>query len=250
LHDIYCEFFPEDFKSIRDKIARLYNRAQYRLIAKKAKLIVTVSEFSKNQISQTYHAPPEKIFVIYSSWNHFRTIAPDISVFDCFTLLKETQFYFSLGSLSKRKNIRWIIDYARKHPRDIFAISGDSLPTATDTDLPASKPDNILLLGYLDDSKIKALMQKCKAFILPSYYEGFGLTPLEALSCGAKIIVAHATSLPEIYGETAHYIDPFDTEVDLDELLKQPVQAPSAILEKYSYDISAEKVYKIIKETA
>ncbi|MDR2406876.1 MAG: glycosyltransferase, partial [Bacteroidales bacterium] len=79
LHDIYCEFFPEDFTSLRDKIIRLYNRWQYRLIAKKAKKIVTVSQFSKNQIAKTYHINPDRISVIYSSWNHFRNIKADYS---------------------------------------------------------------------------------------------------------------------------------------------------------------------------
>jgi glycosyltransferase involved in cell wall biosynthesis len=100
----------------------------------------------------------------------------------------------------------------------------------------------------LNDEKVKALMTQCKSFILPSYYEGFGLTPLEALSCGARIIVANATSLPEIYGDCAHYIDPFNTDVDLEQLLKQPVLPPNDILKKYSYDTAARQVYEIIKE--
>ena len=91
-------------------------------------------------------------------------------------------------------------------------------------------------------------MEHCKALILPSYYEGFGLTPLEALSCGSQIIIANATSLPEIYGNTAHYIDPFNTEVDLEKLLLEPVENPDQILLKYSYDIAAEQVYEIIKD--
>lgn len=247
LHDIYCEFFPEDFIGFRDKFARLYNRWQYRLTARKAKKIATVSNFSKNQIAQTYHINPDRITVIYSSWNHFRNIQPDYSVFDDFSVLTKP-FFFSLGSLSKRKNIRWIIDYALKHPGDIFAISGDELPTSKAEGLSDSKPTNIILLGYLDDRKVKALMEKCKAFLLPSYYEGFGLTPLEALSCGAQIIVAQAASLPEIYGNTAHYIDPFSIDVDLDELLEQPVEKPDAILSKYSYDTAAGQVYKLIQE--
>jgi glycosyltransferase involved in cell wall biosynthesis len=247
LHDIYCEFFSEDFTSIRDKAARLYNRAQYRLIAKKAKRIVTVSEFSKKQIVKTYNVAPEKISIVYSSWNHFKTITADYSVFNDFPVLSKS-FYLSLGSLSKRKNIKWIIEYAIGHPEDVFVLSGESLPIVKETELVnASVLSNIILLGYLDDSKVKALMQKCKAFILPSYYEGFGLTPLEALSCGAQIIIANAASLPEVYGGTAHYIDPFDTNVDLDELLKQPVENPAAILAKYSYDAAAEQVYQIIK---
>jgi glycosyltransferase involved in cell wall biosynthesis len=249
LHDIYCEFFPEDFVGLRDKLARVYNKWQYRLIARKAKRIVTVSLFSKKQIAETYHINPERVRVIYSSWNHFSNISPDYTIFDKYPDLIKQQFYFSLGSISKRKNIKWIVKYALKRPDCLFALSGGNLPTAHDSELEYTESiHNIVLLGYLDDNKVKALMEKCKAFILPSYYEGFGLTPLEALSCGAKIIVARAASLPEIYGNTAHYIDPFSIEVDLDELLREPVEAPDRILEKYSYDRSARQVYALIKE--
>ena len=247
LHDIYCEFFPKDFTSTRDRIIRVYNRWQYRLISKKAKRIVTVSYFSKNQIAQTYNINPDRIKVIYSSWNHFRNIRADYPIFDDFPVLSKP-FYFSLGSLSKRKNLKWIIEYAKKTPESIFAISGTSLSTVKVNELDNGIPPNIILLGYLDDSKIKALMTQCKAFILPSYYEGFGLTPLEALSCGAQIIIAKAASLPEIYGNTAHYIDPFNTDVELDKLLSEPVEKPDAILAKYSYDTSARMVYDLILE--
>jgi glycosyltransferase involved in cell wall biosynthesis len=248
LHDIYCEFFKEDFTSIKDRIIRLYNRWQYRLIAKKAKKIVTVSEYSRNQISKTFNVESEKISVVYSSADHVHGIDPDKSVFEQFPLLSEKPFYFSLGSLSKRKNIHWILEYARKHPEENFAISGTSLSTVKVKELENDVPSNIIMLGYLDDGKVKALMTQCKAFILPSYYEGFGLTPLEALSCGAQIIIAKAASLPEIYGNTAHYIDPFDTNVDLDKLLQEPVDPPDEILKKYSYDSAAQQVYSIIKE--
>jgi glycosyltransferase involved in cell wall biosynthesis len=247
LHDIYQAFFPEDFVSLKDKITRLYNRTQYRLIARLAKKIATVSEYSKNEISKTFNIDPSKINVIYSSADHIREINSDASIFKQFPMLAEKPFYFSLGSLSKRKNIKWIIRYAARHPDAVFAISGTSLLTVKVDELDGGIPQNIILLGYLDDSKVKALMTHCKAFILPSYYEGFGLTPLEALSCGAQIIVAKAASLPEIYGNTAHYIDPFNTDVDLDALLCQPVEKPDAILAKYSYDASARMVYNLIK---
>jgi len=247
LHDIYCEYFPDDFTSKRDKIIRVYNRWQYRLIANKAKQIATVSFFTKNQIERAYNIDPDRIKVIYSSWNHFRNIIEDISIFNKFPILSKP-FYFSLGSLSKRKNIKWILEYAKKHPELTFAISGTSLSTVKVNELDGKIPQNIVLLGYLDDSKVKALMTRCKAFLLPSYYEGFGLTPLEALSCGAQIIIAKAASLPEIFGNTAHYIDPFNTDVDLDALLSEPVEKPDAILAKYSYDTSAEKIYNLIKE--
>ena len=248
LHDIYCEFFPEDFTSRRDKIIRLYNRIQYRMIARLAKRIATVSEYSKNEISKTFNIDSSEIIVIYSSADHMRSINADISIFDDFPVLIEKPFYFSLGSLSKRKNIRWILEYAEKHPETNFVISGTSLSTVKVNELEKDTPKNIILPGYLDDSKVKALMQKCKAFILPSYYEGFGLTPLEALTCGAQIIVANAASLPEVYGNTAHYIDPYDTNIDLEKLINQPVDKPDEIFAKCSYDKAAERVYTLIKE--
>ena len=248
LHDIYCEFFPEDFTIMRDRIIRLYNRWQYRLISKRAKKLITVSNFTRNQISENFGVNAGKITVIYSSWEHFSNINADHSIFNEHPVLEKGQFYFLLGSLSKRKNIKWIMDYAHKKTDSLFAVSGVSLPTVRSNELNEAIPPNIILLGYLDDAKVKALMTQCKAFILPSYYEGFGLTPLEALSCGAKIIVANAASLPEIYGNTAHYIDPFDTNINLDELLQQPVESPDKILQKYSYDTASGMVYSIIKE--
>ena len=250
LHDIYCKLFFKDFNGFRDKIVCLYNRWQYSLITRKARKIVTVSNFIKNHVINTYKVNPERISVIYSSWNHFMNITPDYSIYDDFPVLSKS-FYFSLGSLSKRKNITWIIEYAKKNPDMLFALSGESLPTVKEKKIGnVSDLENIILLGYLNDSKVKALMEKCKAFLLPSYYEGFGLTPLEALSCGAKIIISNTASLPEIYCNTAHYIDPYNTDIDLDDLLKQPVDNPDEILKKYSYDTSAEQVYKIIKEVS
>ena len=246
LHDIYCEFFAEDFKGFKKKIIRIYNRWQYRLIVKKAKKIITVSDYSKNEIAKTFTLDPSEIEIIHSSADHIKSINSDMSIFDELPILKIRPYYFSFGNLYKRKNTKWIIDYAIKHPDSLFVISGTWLPSIRTTQPGGKNPENIIILGYLNDGVIKALMQNCKAFILPSYYEGFGLTPLEALSCGAQIVVANAASLPEIYGKTAHYIDPYNTNVDLDELLKQPVDAPDEILNKYSYDKAAEQLYKII----
>ncbi|MDR2601958.1 MAG: glycosyltransferase family 4 protein [Spirochaetaceae bacterium] len=246
LHDIYCKIYKKDFTGFRDKLVCLYSNMQYILIAKKAKKIVTVSNFSRMQIAKNYNINPDKISVVYSSWNHFAEIKSDYSVFDGYPALKKP-FYFSLGSLSKRKNMDWIIKYAAKHPDAYFAVSGAALPTTRD-DSVGGELKNVLFLGYIDDSKVKALMEKCEAFILPSYYEGFGLPPLEALSCGARIIISSYASLPEIYGKTARYIDPFNTDVDIEALLNEPVDPPAFVLEKYSYDKSALQVYGIMKE--
>ena len=76
------------------------------------------------------------------------------------------------------------------------------------------------MLGIWEDEEVKALMKNCKAFVFPSYYEGFGIPPLEAMSVGARIIVAKSASLPEIYGDAAVYIDAQNPYCNLNELLE------------------------------
>ena len=72
-------------------------------------------------------------------------------------------------------------------------------------------------------------------FVLPSLNEGFGIPPLEAMSVGAKCIIAKASCLPEIFGESAYWIDPYNTDVDLDELLSHDVASPEKVLNKYTF---------------
>uniref|UniRef100_UPI00298E286D glycosyltransferase n=1 Tax=Treponema sp. TaxID=166 RepID=UPI00298E286D len=83
-------------------------------------------------------------------------------------------------------------------------------------------------------------------FVFPSYYEGFGIPPLEALSEGTKIIVSKSASLPEIYGNAASYIAPDSTDVSLEELSKnEPApQDVKSVLEKYTYRNAAKLLLK------
>ena len=153
-----------------------------------------------------------------------------------------------MGSLSKRKNLKWIADYAVNHQDETFAISGKMLSGLVPAELEVlQKLDNVILLGYVSDGEVKALMQKCKSFILPSYYEGFGIPPLEALSCGAKIVISNAACLPEIYGDSAYYIDPNNANVNLTELIMEERKNPSELLQKYTYQNAAEKFYQVLK---
>ncbi|MGP1459255.1 MAG: glycosyltransferase family 4 protein [Treponema sp.] len=249
LHDIYCRVFPEDFRSAKDRRIMKKTCRMYERIAKNARLICTVSEFSKKQIMDYYGVSAEKIRVIYNGVEHINAISADNGVFARLSSLKEKEFYFTLGSLSLRKNLKWIADHAELYPNETFVVSGTLLKNLIPPELQKLQTlSNVILAGYLSDGEVKALMQKCKAFVLPSYFEGFGIPPLEALACGAPVIVSNAASLPEIYGKCAHYIDPSKPDVNLDALLKEPLASPAPLFEKYSFDRSAKELYKILQE--
>lgn len=248
IHDVYAKDFPNDFKSLYDKLIGAYSRLNYYNICKNARLICTVSNFSKKQIMDYYGVAEEKIRVIYNGFEHIHTVNADESILEKIEL-RGRKFYFTLGSLSLRKNLQWIMKHAELYPNELFVISGAMLKNVVPSELEKIKLlKNIILAGYLSDGEVKTLMQNCKAFVFPSYFEGFGIPPLEALACGAPIIVSNAASLPEIYGSCAHYIDPFKPNVDLEALLAEPVSSPVPLFEKYSFDNSAKKLYEILKE--
>ena len=90
-------------------------------------------------------------------------------------------------------------------------------------------------------------MKGCRAFIHPAVYEGFGIPPIEALSCGAELIISNTTCLPEVYGKSAHYIDPYNYDVDLDELLKEPIASASEVLGRYSWVEEAKKLLMLLR---
>lgn len=250
LHDIYCRLYPGDFKSRRDKLIRLYSNIMYHRIAKKAKKVIAVSEFTKKTIVDAYKIRPEKVQVIYDGLGSYKSVTPDFSVFERLPALKEKEFYFTLGSLSTRKNLKWIAQNALSFPNAFFAVSGKPLPSVVPPELEALKGlPNVLMTGYLSDGEVKALLSKAKAFVFPTYFEGFGLPPLEALSMGAPIVLSDRTSLPEIYGKCAHYINPDDASVNLEELLAEAVEPPDALLEKLTAENSARKLFEVIKET-
>ncbi len=240
IHDIYCKLYPNDFKSFRDRLVKIYSCTNYSIAAHKSQKVLTVSNFSKMQICSTYKIAESKVAVIPNGWDHFEKVEPDFNIINNNPLL-QNDFYFTLGSLSKRKNLKWIVDYASKHLNENFAISGATIKSLIPPELARIKElPNVVLLGYVSDSEVKALMSKCKAFIFPSYYEGFGIPPLEALSTGAKVIISNSASLPEIFKSSAYYINPEDSNVSLDDLLKESVSEPKEILDFYTYENAAK----------
>ena len=243
IHDVAYKVHPEFANSLHGRISNLYHRLIFRVASKKSKQIVTVSHFSKIQLVENYHIKPNRIKVISNAWQHFNQINCDDTVLTKNHL--ENKYYFSLGSLSKMKNTRWIFEVAKNNPNTTFVVSG-AMPQNSSIALEDMR--NVIITGYISDEEIKSLMVNCKAFIYPSIYDGFGIPPMEALSQGARVICSLAACLPEIYRNSVNYIDPYETNVDLDSLLTRGVDAASVILNDYSWEKSGREFYKMIKE--
>lgn len=247
LHDIYFKLFPKDFSSLHDKLIAIYSLFMYRAIAKHSIRICTVSNAAKAQITSAYRVNPNKIAVVSNGWDHFRDIEPCDSILETFSL-KKGQYYFTLGSLSKRKNLKWIARAACYNPQSLFVISGQEISGLLPKELEQMhKLDNVIFTGRISDNQVKSLMTNSKAFIFPSYYEGFGIPPLEALSCGCRIVVSNIPCLKEIYKDAAIYIDCNNADINLDALIKTPVSSGKELLDYYTYEHSAQALYALLK---
>ncbi len=239
--DIMYKVNPSHYTTLRNRLSRCWHCLQYSYLTRHEKKIITISEFCKTEIAKYYPMAKNKIEVIPCAWQHIKGYKENEMWNKAYPFLSDGNFYFSLATLSKNKNGKWIIDVAKNNPDNVFAIGGKHYETEY-----SEIPSNVHMLGYISDEDACALMKHCKAFIFPSIYEGFGLPPLEALALGADVISSNAASLPEVLGESVHYIDPYDSNVDLDALMRETIEDKNSALNKYSWSDSARKLYELL----
>ncbi len=242
VHDVMYRACPEFYTSARNRLSRAWHCIQYAFVARREKAILTVSEYSKEQIERYYPYAHGKVSVVPNAWQHVRTYVAADDWRDRFAQLEPGNYLFSIATLARNKNVRWIYEVAERNPRLSFAIAGMRYES---DDIGC--PPNVHLLGFVSDADACALIHNCRAFLFPSLYEGFGLPPLEALALGAPVVCADATSLPEVMGPCAHYVDPNSYNVDLEALLAEPVAPAQEALSRYSWEGSANLLYDDLK---
>jgi glycosyltransferase involved in cell wall biosynthesis len=215
LHDLGFIEHPE-WTTEENRIAcfhGVFNASLY------ADFIIAVSHHSRRHFLEIFpHYPPDRVAVIYEA-SRFAGRSDATSV-NSLPLLKSECFWLNVGTLEPRKNQRRLLQaYARlkAHLGKTFPLvlaggRGWLMDDFEKTIENLGLQQDVILLGYVDDTTLQWLYQNCFAFIYPSLFEGFGLPVLEAMSLGAPVIAAKTTSLPEIVGSAGILVDPFQEE--------------------------------------
>jgi glycosyltransferase involved in cell wall biosynthesis len=204
-------------------------QAYMKLVARaahKATLVIAVSRHAKQDMIDALHLPAERIHVIYeAAGNEYHPVTDEAKLLE---VRKRygigSRYIFYLGGLDGRKNVPQLVRafahvYARLgDPNLQLLIAGnpdkqsgplfpDPRPVAADLGMTGQ-----VIYRFIEEEDKAAVYSGASVFVFPSLYEGFGLGPLEAMSCGAPVICSNRTSLPEVVGDAAITLDPNDTD--------------------------------------
>lgn len=229
--------------NVKDKFSpkRMFYRTKIAdpLMVKNSDRIITVSENSKNDLMKFLGAPEEKITVIYNGVDQNKFYRMDDE--RACEILKSrdwpTDYILYAGTIDHPgKNAIAVVKAFEELRRSgrysgqciLAGMPGSGFEYVEEYINNSDFKDQIVITGYVSDDELVALYSKCATFVFVSLYEGFGIPPLEALSCGAKVVVSNTSSLPEVVGNVGITVDPSKqdsiTEAIM-ESLKRPVDS-------------------------
>lgn len=213
IHDLAWIHIPESYSFRFRVVYRLLTRG----LVGRVRRLVSVSDFSRQDIARYYHLDPGNIAIVSNAVDEkFRT-----SSGACPKNFPEVEYFLVVSSLNKHKNVGPLVEAYRKYERSsrtttALVLAGGSsgvfsqdrtLASLCVSDAAVSTNDEgcgksrIIALGRVTDEELIWLYRHAKAFVFPSLFEGFGLPPLEALACGCPVASSDAASLPEVVGD-------------------------------------------------
>jgi glycosyltransferase involved in cell wall biosynthesis len=208
IHDASVFAVPEAYSPA----FRRYYRLLLPQVARRARLVLTDSEFSRGELVRWMRVPEEKIRIVPCGHEHILTQPGDPRVLSRHGL-GARPYVLAVGSLSRHKNLETVfaaIGLLGQHAWD-FVVAGPVNPRIFGPSV-VNAPKLAVRVGYVTDAELRALYEGAACFIYPSRYEGFGLPPLEAMACGCPVVVSRSASLPEVCGDAALYANADDPQ--------------------------------------
>ncbi len=222
IHDVYHLAFGKTLGYLQRHYAKIViNRA-----VKISDHILTISQFSKDEIIKHTGVSSEKISSVHLGVDRsrFSDQISHVHLREKYNL--PSNYFLFVGTLAPHKNIGRLIEawshVVRKFPAWKLVLVGKRSKSGS---WEPPLQNSLLFLGQVEDQDLPGLYRGAYAAIHPSLYEGFGLTPLEAMSCGCPTIVSRVASLPEICGDSSFYIDPYDVK-DIASGIEKMIQDP------------------------
>jgi len=255
IHDAAVFRYPKAYSKV---FVAWYKFSGY-LISFFSRRILTVSRFSQNELMDIFHISKGRISII-NPGIAFENQPEDSLIFDKLDL-RGRRYFLCVSSLDVKKNFLGVVRSFKNLKEEdnsdlqLIIVGGTNKGIFKEVNLHHSS--DIKFTGYLSDAELISLYKKSIAFVYPSFYEGFGLPPLEAMSFGIPVIVSNVASLPEVCESNAIYCNPFDInsitkamrkvlsgDIDVQILKKEgPIHAS-----KFSYDRSAGELIEILKK--
>ena len=193
-------------------------------IARKSKMIFTISNNSKKDIIQYTRVVENKIKVLYCGISDiFSSTTISNTDIVCRLGLKDRVYIIAVSSLDPRKNFKCLIEAFLEINSEVLLVIVGSKGRVFENEALAQlnlNSEKIIFTGYIQDEELKELYRSALCFIYPSLYEGFGIPPLEAMASGCPTIVSNTSSLPEVCGQASLYVDPYSKQSIIEGIMK------------------------------
>jgi glycosyltransferase involved in cell wall biosynthesis len=264
IHDCIHLMFPQ---YLPNRLALGYARASIFAAARRATRVLTVSESSKRDILRFVDIKPDKIDVIYNAYDLRFTVEPreeDVSrVRERYQL--QDEFVLYAGNVKPHKNLERLIEafhLVRRRGLDHLklVLIGDEISRYAALRRAVHRHQlhkYVRFLGYLPEETLAVMYRLAGVFVFPSLYEGFGLPPLEAMASGTPVVTSNVSSLPEVAGDAAVLVDPYDPNaiangifrVLTDSQFRRDLRARGAVrARQFSWEQSVRRVREIYGE--
>jgi glycosyltransferase involved in cell wall biosynthesis len=266
IHDCIHLMFPEYLPS---RGALMYARTAIGLAARRAARVMTVSDSSKRDILRFVDVEPDRIDVIHNAYDERFAIEPRedevVRVRERYQLHDEFVLY--AGNVKPHKNLERLIQaFALVRQRGLdhlkLVIIGDEMSKYTALRRAVHRHQlhkYVRFLGFLSEDTLAVMYRLAAVFVFPSLYEGFGLPPLEAMASGTPVVTSNLSSLPEVTGDAALLVDPYDAtaiadgifRVLTDETLRRELRRKGvARAQQFSWEASVRRVREIYCEAS